>query len=96
MRHITQEGLDLIKRLQRECGMAVLFITHDLGVVADLADRVVIMWKGEKVEEGPTADIFKNPQHPYTKGLLSCRPRLGHRQLRLKTVADFLKEHEAS
>ena len=92
---IQAQILDLIKRLQRERGMAVLFITHDLGVVADLADRVVIMWKGEKVEEGTTTEIFKNPQHPYTKGLLSCRPRLGQRQRRLKTVADFLSEHEA-
>ncbi len=88
---IQAQILDLIKRLQRERGMAVLFITHDLGVVADLADRVVIMWNGEKVEEGTTVDIFKNPQHPYTKGLLACRPKLGQRQHRLKTVSDFLK-----
>ena len=88
---IQAQILDLIKRLQRERGMAVLFITHDLGVVADLADRVVIMWNGEKVEEGTTVDIFKNPQHPYTKGLLACRPKLGQRQHRLKTVSDFLE-----
>ncbi len=88
---IQAQILDLIKRLQRDRGMAVLFITHDLGVVADLADRVVIMWNGEKVEEGTCVDIFKNPQHPYTKGLLACRPRLGVKQDRLKTVSDFLE-----
>lgn len=87
---IQAQILDLIKRMQQQRGMAVLFITHDLGVVADLADRVVVMWNGEKVEEGATMDIFKNPQHPYTKGLLACRPRLGHKVNRLKTVADFL------
>ncbi|NRA37955.1 MAG: ABC transporter ATP-binding protein [Planctomycetes bacterium] len=87
---IQAQILDLIRRMQQERGMAVLFITHDLGVVADLADRVVVMWNGEKVEEGTTMDIFKNPQHPYTKGLLECRPRLSHKVNRLKTVSDFL------
>ena len=65
---IQAQILDLIKQLQADRGMAVLFITHDLGVVAELADRVVLMWKGQKVEEGPVAEIFSNPQHPYTKG----------------------------
>ena len=89
---IQAQILDLIRGLQRERGMAVLFITHDLGVVADLADRVVIMWRGEKVEEGPVAEIFDAPQHPYTKGLLACRPRLGQRRRRLPTIADFMQE----
>ena len=88
---IQAQILDLIKRLQRERGMAVLFITHDLGVVADLADHVALMYKGELVEHGPVHDIFANPQHPYTRGLLACRPRLGARQRRLPTLEDFLE-----
>jgi peptide/nickel transport system ATP-binding protein len=87
---IQAQILDLIKRLQRERGMAVLFITHDLGVVAELADRVVLMRHGQVVEQGPVAEIYANPQHPYTKGLLACRPRLGVRRDRLPTVDDFM------
>lgn len=89
---IQAQILDLLRDLQRERDMAVLFITHDLGVVADLADRVVIMWRGEVVEQGPVAEIFANPQHAYTKGLLACRPRLDRRVKRLPTVADFLDQ----
>ena len=57
--------------------MAVIFITHDMGVVAEMADDVVVMWKGEKVEQAPVRDIFAAPQHPYTRALLSAVPRLG-------------------
>ncbi len=74
---IQAQILDLIKLLQREIGMSVLFITHDMGVVAEVADRVVVMLQGKKVEEGNTLDIFNNPQHPYTKALLDAVPRLG-------------------
>ncbi|HCD83139.1 MAG TPA: glutathione ABC transporter ATP-binding protein GsiA, partial [Agrobacterium sp.] len=76
---VTIQGqiLDLIKTLQEEEGTSVLFITHDMGVVAEMADDVVVMWKGKKVEEGPVKDIFANPQHPYTRALLSAVPRLG-------------------
>ncbi len=91
---IQAQILDLLKRLQRETRMAVLFITHDLGVVRELADRVVLMRAGEAVEAGPVAEIFANPQHPYTKGLLACRPRFGSRGTRLPTVEDFLKRAE--
>jgi ABC-type dipeptide/oligopeptide/nickel transport system ATPase component len=87
---IQAQILDLLRRLQREQGMAVLFITHDLGVVAELADRVVLMRQGEAVEEGPVGEIFAHPKHPYTKGLLACRPRLGERRARLPTVDDFM------
>jgi len=87
---IQAQILDLIKRLQRERGMAVLFITHDLGVVAELADRVVLMRYGQVVEQGPVAEVYANPQHPYTKGLLACRPRLGVKRDRLPTVDDFM------
>jgi peptide/nickel transport system ATP-binding protein len=88
---IQAQILDLIKRLQRERGMAVLFITHDLGVVAELADRVVLMRHGQVVEQGPVAEVYANPKHPYTKGLLACRPRLGVKRDRLPTVDDFMK-----
>ncbi len=87
---IQAQILELIKQLRRDRGMAVLFITHDLGVVAEFADRVVLMRHGEKVEEGPVAEVFAAPKHPYTKGLLACRPRLGERRARLPTVEDFL------
>ncbi len=56
--------------------MAIIFITHDLGVIAEIADDVLVMYRGEEVEYGPVLDIFSNPKHPYTKGLLACRPRL--------------------
>ncbi len=87
---IQAQIIALLRALQRDRGMAVLFITHDLGVVAEIADRVVLMRHGEKVEEGPVAEIFANPQHAYTKGLLACRPRLGVRRDRLPTVDDFM------
>ena len=74
---IQAQILDLIKMLQNEIGMSVMFITHDMGVVAEVADRVVVMLRGEKVEEGLTEQIFKHPQHPYTKALLDAVPRLG-------------------
>ena len=69
--------LDLIKLLRDESGMSVMFITHDMGVVAEVADRVVVMLRGEKVEEGTVRDIFRAPRHPYTKALLAAVPRLG-------------------
>jgi len=87
---IQAQILDLIKRLQQEQGMAVLFITHDLGVVAELADRVVLMRQGLVVEQGPVQEIYANPKHPYTKGLLACRPRIGLKRDRLPTVDDFM------
>lgn len=84
--------LELIQQLQRSHQMSVLFITHDLGVVAEIADEVVVMYKGRIVEHGSTLDIFENPQHPYTKGLLACRPRLDVRMRVLPTVRDFMDE----
>ncbi len=74
---IQAEILALIDRLKRETGTAVMFITHDMAVVAQMADRVVVMYRGEKVEEGKSEDIFAAPQHPYTQALLSAVPRLG-------------------
>jgi peptide/nickel transport system ATP-binding protein len=74
---IQAEILELIKLLQEEEGMAVIFITHDMGIVAETADRVVVMLKGKKVEEGHTAPLFRAPQHPYSRALLAAVPRLG-------------------
>ncbi|MGL4597294.1 MAG: ABC transporter ATP-binding protein [Bacteroidia bacterium] len=86
--------LELMKDLQTENDMSILFITHDLGVIAELADRVVVMYKGEIVEQGPVLDIFADPKHPYTKGLLACRPPLNKRLQILPTVSDFMKTDE--
>jgi glutathione transport system ATP-binding protein len=74
---IQAQILNIIRDLQAEMGTAVIFITHDLGVVAEMADDVVVMWKGEKVEQASVRDIFMSPQHPYTRALLSAVPRLG-------------------
>ncbi len=82
--------LDLMMQLQQEEDMGILFITHDLGVIAELADKVVVMYKGKIVEQGNVMEIFMNPQHPYTKGLLACRPPLNKRLHWLPTVSDFM------
>ena len=91
----VQKGiLELIKKLQQERGMSVLFITHDLGVVNQIADDVVVLFKGNIVEQGPIGNIFANPQHPYTKGLLACRPPMDKRLRQLPTVHDFMQRYE--
>ena len=86
--------LELMRMLQEENNTGLLFITHDLGVVAEIADRVMVMYKGKIVEEGNVRDVFYRPQHPYTKGLLACRPPLNKRLRILPTVRDFMKENE--
>ncbi|HUC83148.1 MAG TPA: ABC transporter ATP-binding protein [Flavisolibacter sp.] len=86
--------LQLIKDLQQEQQMGVIFITHDLGVVAEIADRVAIMYKGELVEQGTAQTIFRTASHPYTKALIACRPALHPKGERLPTVADFLSEQK--
>ena len=82
--------IDLIKSLQVKRNMSVIFITHDLGVVAEIANHVVVMKGGEKVESGATQQLFENPKHPYTKGLLACRPPIDFRLKKLAIVEDFL------
>ena len=86
--------LQLMQNLQKEHDMGIMFITHDLGVIAELADKVVVMYKGNIVEQGSVWDIFTNPKHPYTKGLLACRPPLDKRYTFLPTVSDFMKIDE--
>jgi peptide/nickel transport system ATP-binding protein len=84
--------LQLVKDLQQQ-SMGVIFITHDLGVVAEIADRVVVMYKGKIVEQGLAKDIYLQPQHPYTKALLACRPALHPKGERLPVVSDFMGEN---
>ncbi len=74
---IQAQILNIMRDLQKDLGMGMIFITHDMGVVAEMADDVVVMWKGKKVEEGPVREIFANPGHPYTKALLAAVPKLG-------------------
>jgi len=74
---IQAQILDLLRRLQAENGMGVLFVTHNLGVVAEIAHRVAVLYAGRIVEQGPVREVFRRPRHPYTKGLMSSVPRLG-------------------
>ncbi|MBL4716121.1 MAG: ABC transporter ATP-binding protein [Bacteroidia bacterium] len=83
--------LDLMRNLRDEYDMSIIFITHDLGVIAEIADRVIVMYQGKIVEQGKVYDIFSNPRHPYTKGLLACRPPLDKRLYVLPTVSDFMQ-----
>jgi len=87
---VQKSILQLIKELQQSTRMGVIFITHDLGLVGEIADRAIVMYKGEIVEQGRTQDLFANPAHPYTKALLACRPALHPKGERLPTVSDFL------
>ena len=87
---VQKQILDLIRELRDKRQMAVLFITHDLGVIAEIADDVMVMYRGRVVAQGDVLDIYENPQHPYTQGLLNCRPRLDTIYKRLPTVSDFM------
>lgn len=89
---IQKQILDLLADLQKKYGMSILFITHDLGVIGDIADEVVVMYRGNIVEKGSRNQVFDNPQHPYTKGLMACRPTLERNPRRLPTVSDFMTE----
>ncbi|HEV2978522.1 MAG TPA: ABC transporter ATP-binding protein [Casimicrobiaceae bacterium] len=87
---IQKQILDLIAALQKKHQMSVLFITHDLAVVGEIADYVVVMRNGEIREQGPAKSVFENPQDAYTKALLQCRPRLDRRPVRLPVIEDFM------
>ena len=84
--------LDLLRELGETRGMSVIFISHDLGVISEVANTVAVMYQGKIVEYGDIKQIFSQPQHPYTKGLLACRPPLDGKVLRLPTVSDFMEE----
>jgi peptide/nickel transport system permease protein len=83
---IQAQILELLRSLQRELGMAMLFVTHDLGVIADLCDRVAVMYAGEIVEQASVHDLYANPQHPYTEGLLGAMPQVGRTDERLTVI----------
>lgn len=87
---VQLEILKLLRKLQTETGMGMIFITHDLGVVAEIADDVAVMHNGEILEHGPVHEILHHPQHPYTQGLLACRPPMDVRLKRLPIVKEFL------
>lgn len=83
---IQAQILELIQNLQKKLNMSVQFITHDLGVISELSDRVLVMYGGQVCESAPTQELFNNPQHPYTAALMNSRPHLGHRPHRLTTI----------
>ena len=91
---IQKQIIELIQSLQDKMKMSVMFISHDLGVIAEIAQRVLIMREGVIVEQGKTSEIFKNPKNPYTKGLIACRPKLDMKTARLPMVSDFLEGKE--
>jgi len=86
--------LDLLLRLKNERQMAMVFISHDLGVIAEIADEVAVMYKGNIVEQGSVKALFANPKHPYTRGLLACRPAPQRHLKKLPVVADFLNKNQ--
>lgn len=92
---IQKNILELIRSLQQKHGMSVLFITHDLGVMAEIADRTIVMYKGQITEENSVRNIFLNPQHPYTKQLIACRPSMTQRLRKLPQVSDFEESKES-
>ncbi|MGQ9836821.1 MAG: ABC transporter ATP-binding protein [Cyanobacteriota bacterium] len=93
---VQAEILRLLANLQQQRQMAILFITHDLSLVAELADQVVVMYRGQAVEQASVEQVFRDPQHPYTRGLLACRPVLEQRLRRLPTLQDFQAQGEKS
>ncbi|ACC84426.1 ABC transporter ATP-binding protein [Nostoc punctiforme] len=88
--------LDLLRELQQSRDMAMIFITHDLGLISEIADQVAVMYKGKVVESGTSEQIFSTPQHPYTKGLIACRPTLNRRPQKLLTVSDYMSAEETA
>ncbi|MGI9548409.1 MAG: ABC transporter ATP-binding protein [Bdellovibrionales bacterium] len=93
---IQKQILELLQGLQDQLKMSMLFISHDLGIVSQITKKVSVMYKGEIVEEGKTSEIFKNPQHPYTKGLVACRPTLDVKTARLPMISDFIEGKDFS
>ncbi|NDH86896.1 ABC transporter ATP-binding protein, partial [bacterium] len=83
---IQAQILDLLRDLRNQLGMSVLLITHNFGIVANFADRVLVMLEGKLVEQGPVKEILRSPQHPYTRALLDCIPRLGQKTKRLASI----------
>ena len=93
---IQAQILELLRDLRRRIAMSILLITHNFGIVRGLADRVVVMHRGEIVEQGDTEAILSGPRHPYTRALIECIPQLGHRRQRLLTIAESMARDAAS
>jgi peptide/nickel transport system ATP-binding protein len=91
---VQAEVLKLIQELRDELGMAIIFITHDLGVIAEISDKIMVMYRGNAVEKNDTWELFYNPISPYTKGLLACRPRANMKMKTLPVVSDFMTVNE--
>lgn len=87
---IQAQIIDLLRELKQKTGMSVLLITHNFGIVNGFADRVIVMFRGKIVEQGPTSEVLNNPRHPYTQALIDCIPRLGQKKKRLTTI-DYSK-----
>ncbi|GEP45995.1 ABC transporter ATP-binding protein [Brevifollis gellanilyticus] len=83
---IQKQIMELLVSLRRELDMSMILITHNFGIIKDVADRVAVMFRGQIVETGPTAEVLSNPRHPYTQALLACVPRMGAKQARLRTI----------
>jgi peptide/nickel transport system ATP-binding protein len=88
---VQAQVLELLQELQDRRGMSIIFVTHDLGIVADIADEVAVMYQGKMVEYGPITQIFNHPAHPYTQGLLACRPQPNQQLKYLPTISDFME-----
>ena len=91
---VQKSVLTLLRELKEEMKMSMIFISHDLNVISEVADRVAVMYKGKIVEEGNVSDVLRLPKHPYTKGLFACRPQPQFRLGQLPVIADFMKEKE--
>ena len=89
---IQAQILDLLRKIRSQLGMSILLITHNFGIVKGFADRVLVMYRGNIVESGSVETILSNPQHPYTKALIACIPKLGDRKERLTTIGDALDD----
>ncbi len=93
---VQKSILALLKTLQQQLNLSLIFISHDLGVISEIANHVIVMHKGKIVEQGNTSDIFHHPQQPYTKGLIACRPSMNVRLHRLPTVSDFINNNHTA
>jgi ABC-type dipeptide/oligopeptide/nickel transport system ATPase component len=92
---IQKQIMELLASLRHDLDMSLILITHNFGIIRDVADRVAVMYRGQIVETGPTEEILSRPQHPYTQALLDCVPRMGAKQLRLRTI-DYAALESAS
>ncbi len=93
---VQKSIIELLLQIKNERGMSMIFISHDLGLIAELADEIIVMYKGQMIEQGKAKELLKNPTHAYTKGLIACRPSLSKSLRRLPTMSDFLSEESNS